>query len=57
MKITYNGSLAEGKILDPSTGASYNFKRGEAIEVPEALGKMTLVNPDWKESGSKEKGK
>lgn len=56
MKIIYMGGLAEGTLKDPETGAVYEFKRSQAIEVSDKFGQVALQNPEWKSTAaSKEK--
>lgn len=55
MKIIYSGTLAEGVLKDPESGQYYEFKRGEAIEVPNKFGELALKSPDWKAAGKESK--
>jgi len=47
MLMKYRGSLPEGSIDD--AGASWNFKRGETVTLPDSLADRLLKNlpDDW----------
>jgi hypothetical protein len=44
MNATYIGSLPCGELLDPATGITYPFTRGEPITLPDTL---VLPASDW----------
>ena len=45
MNATYIGSLPCGELLDPATGITYPFTRGQPITVPDSL---ILPATDWR---------
>ncbi len=47
MKIMYKGSLPNGSIQ--WKGMTYNFKKGEPIEVPKEVGEAYCAGANWKE--------
>lgn len=55
MKLIYIGGWPSGSVKDPRTGTDCEFKRGEPIELPEALAKELLARGDWETAGAKKK--
>lgn len=47
MKMTYVGNLEAATIKDPFSDRTFTAKRGESVEIPEAVAKH-VANPDWK---------
>lgn len=52
MKIIFTGDLPGGELVCPTTGKSFQFKKGETIDVPEVTGKNALGSNLWKAAES-----